>query len=198
MNPAIEETSVDRLRVALGAQQVLLDFYVRKHLPPSLWAAFDPSDVVQDVFIEALRRSAQFQEMEDDRKPRWLLTIARNRITYLLRRHRASRRVDHQPESDGSEGTLVVLLEELAVYERTPSTSAASHEAYSAVRHSIKMLSPDYAAALQSRYFEGQSPRLMAENTGKTENAIHQLCHRALSALRTELGTRWIPTGIAS
>jgi RNA polymerase sigma-70 factor (ECF subfamily) len=170
--------------MALFDHREALLAYVTKQMPSKLFSSFDPADVVQDVYFEALRREGEFVEVDATSISRWLMTIARNRILYLLRRQNASKRAPQRRDEDDS---LVVLLEELARYERTPSASAASHEAHFAVRESVERLSPAHAQAIRWRFFDGLTHGEVAQRTGKTENAVRQLCYYALGALRKDL-----------
>jgi len=184
----LETTSVSgstaALKLALFDHRHALTAYVARQLPVSLKAAFDPGDVVQDVYFEALRRADQFVEVDASSRSRWLMTIARNRILYLVRRHKASRRA---PQHDSHDDSLVCLLEEMARYERTPSASAASHETHFAVKQSVERLAPAHAQAIRWRFFDGLSHREVAAKTGRTESAAKELFHYAMGALRKDL-----------
>jgi RNA polymerase sigma-70 factor, ECF subfamily len=177
------------LKLALYDHREALLAYVTKHMPPKLFSSFDPADVVQDVYFEALRREGEFIEVDATSRSRWLLTIARNRILYLVRRQKASKR---SPQRGDDSDSLVVLLEELARYDRTPSASAASHESHFAVRESVGRLSPAHAQAIRWRFFDGLTHKEVARRTGKNENAVRQLCHYALGALRKDLAAALI------
>lgn len=157
--------------------------FVERILPAELRATFDPHDIVQDVTFDALRRAGQFVDIDKTSRRRWLTTIARNRILYLLRRHKASRQAAQITDDD----SLVSLLAEIATYERTPSASAASRETHDAVSASLARLSPAHAQTIRWRIFDGLTHAQIAQRTGQTENAARQLYHYALAALRREL-----------
>jgi len=97
--------------------------YVTRHLPPDLKNIVDPMDVVQDTYFEACRQMAGFRPMGPDSFHRWLVTIARHRMVDLLRLYRARRRAVNWKQADDS---VLYMLDQLAVYRRTPSRSAAS------------------------------------------------------------------------
>jgi len=183
---APSNNAASALKLALFDHRDALLCYVTRQMPVVLKATFDPADIVQDVYFEALRRVDQFVEVDLSSRSRWLMTIARNRILYLLRRQKASKRARLSNDEDDS---LSVLLEELATYERTPSASAASHEAYLALRRSVDQLPEAHADAIRWRFFDGLTHAEVARKTGKTENAVRQLCHYAIGALRKDLAT---------
>ena len=171
------------LRAIIVERQALIDF-VERYMPPPLRGLEDPADVVQDVCFEALRREDNFDPVLDPTGRRWLFTLARRRLTRLWERRMASRQVDVQPGDDDSLGQL---LTELAVYERTPSASAASHETWAAVDRAFGKLSPDHAAVLRSRFYDREPLVDFAARTNRTADAIHKLAQRAMAALRVEL-----------
>ncbi len=170
---------------ALAAHGQLLTDYVQRHLPASLRGSVDPADVVQDVCYEALLHEATFRPELDPDGRRWLCSIARSQLTRRLRRK--------QLPGAAAAGTadvddpLVKLLEELTVYLRTPSQSAASHETIAAVHRSIARLSPDHAAVIRSRYLDQLSAAEVADRSGRTLAAVNQLLYRAMASLRVEL-----------
>ena len=160
------------LIVALFTHRAALTAYVDRQLPQVLRATIDPADVVQDVCFEAMRREADFRPVDDASGRRWIFTIARRRIVRLLQRQQLARR---SPQADDS---LADLLETLAVYQRTPSRSAASHETWRLVQDSIGRLRPEHASVIKSRYLDGLPPAEVAAKTGRTANAVDQLLHR--------------------
>lgn len=175
------------LRQLLQERAKHLDSYVQVKLPADLRSVVDPSDVLQDVFFEAFRRLDDFEPRVPDAAFRWLLTIARHRVLALIRHHRGS-----ASDSSGSKRpTRIVdvesMLEELAVYVRTPSQSAMSHEIAAVVQRSLEALKPDFRRIIQLRYFDGLSTEQSAAQMGRTQGAITMLYRRGLKSLRSRL-----------
>src|SRR5688572_18925458 len=94
--------------------------YVDKHLPPELRRCIDSTDVVQDVFFEACRLIGSFKPAGEDCLFRWLATIARHSMIDLLRSFRAQRRGGDRLQLE-SDSAVASMLDDLAVYRRTPS-----------------------------------------------------------------------------
>jgi RNA polymerase sigma factor (sigma-70 family) len=198
MNPNLSDRSTSPttvgLQVALFRSCQALTAYVARQLPAALASAVDPADVVHDVYLEAMRRSTEFRPNDELHSLRWLKTIARHRIIDLLRHYEAKKRgggasgtaASGQPLPDASAPTLS-LLEQVAVYYRTPSQSAASHEIADLVRREIATLPADYATVLQLRVFEGLSGKLTADRLARTEVAAQALYGRAITALGERL-----------
>jgi len=169
--------------------QPVLSFIDQK-LPKSLRHILDPQDLLQDTYFNAFRLVSTLRSDDYDAFHRWLLTIARNQIVDAVRRHNAAKRgskmVGQSPEN-WTEDSIAVLLEELAVHERTPSKSAIMHELMGTLTRSMESLPEAYQAALRLRYFEQLNVCEMAVRMNRTERAIHELCHRALKSLRLEM-----------
>ena len=185
--PASDPAPVS-LQLALFRCGPLLVAYVGRHLPAWLASVVDPADVVQDVYLEAMRRSTEFQPADADHTRRWLMTIARNRLVDLIRHHGAAKRGGQvSVVSAAPDASTVGLLAEVAIYDRTPSKSAAAHEIAALIHRSIADLPADYAQVLRLRYLDGLSGKAVAAELSRTEGAVHVLCHRAVEALRLRL-----------
>ena len=179
------------LRRVLTEERAALLAYVERRLPASLRGAVDPADVVQDVCIEALRREAAYRPADDPGGRRWLFTIARRRLIRLLERARVARqRTEAGLPADAAADPVVGLLEQLAVYERTPSQSAAAHEQMAMLQAAIGRLRPDHAAVVRLRHVERMSATAAAGLTGRSPGAVDKLLQRAMAALRSELQPR--------
>jgi RNA polymerase sigma-70 factor (ECF subfamily) len=161
--------------------------YINRHLPAELAASADPQDVLQDTYFEAFRRIGQFRADDATSVYRWLVTIARNRIAELLRARRTAKRGGGGASVGQGSDSLVALLEELVVYRRTPSRSAAAHEFLVAVERALGRLDDDYRQAVSLRYLDGLTPGEIARKMGRTERAVHMLCSRGLKAVRMDL-----------
>ena len=83
---------------------------------------------------------------------------------------------------------MVHLLEVLAAHSRTPSRSAAAHEAVEAVQRALSGLPEDYGEAIRLRYVEGLPVAQIATRMNRSEGSVHMLCNRGLQALRIALG----------
>jgi RNA polymerase sigma-70 factor, ECF subfamily len=162
--------------------------YVDKHLPPDLREWLEPQDVVQDVSVDAFRRRNDFPGHDAEEGVRWLLTVARHRLIDLVRQRRALKRAGTAPQLRiGLDDSLVSMLEELGLYSRTPSRSAAEREFFVALEESLSRLQPDYAEVIRLRHVEGLSQKEAADRMGRTEKAVEALCARGLLALRLEM-----------
>jgi RNA polymerase sigma-70 factor (ECF subfamily) len=180
-----EEKVLDMQRMLHANARRLLD-YVSGKIPADLRSFVDPQDVLQDTFFEAFQRIGDFTPIGDEASYRWLVTIARHRVLALIRMQRASKRGGGRDRVDDVEN-VVALLQDLAVYTRTPSQSAMSHEIAAAVQKSMRQIEPHFREVIQLRYLEGLSAKQSAERMGRTEGAIFMLCNRGLKAMKEQL-----------
>jgi len=115
---------------------------IRGKLPPEVRDRFGVEDICQEAYIAAFRQIGRFKLQGDDAFFRWLLKIAERKLLDARRRDVATKRGAGRPklrnQSPGAASSVVDLLELLAVYERTPSSSAASHEAIAAQHRAVE------------------------------------------------------------
>jgi RNA polymerase sigma-70 factor (ECF subfamily) len=163
--------------------------YVQSHFPDELRNTLDPQDIVQDTWLRAIRSLSEFKHSTSDPVYRWLVTIARNVIADQLRYVRRLKRKGMRVQTNrGDENRSVVrLLEELALYQRTPSKSAASRELMAALDSAIERLPPDQGQALRLRYLARLDITDIAKKMNRTAGSISMLCNRALKSLRGEM-----------
>jgi RNA polymerase sigma-70 factor (ECF subfamily) len=174
------------LETLLQSQHERLLGYARKHLHSDLASAIDPADVVQDTFLEACRLFGGFRDEGSDCLFRWLVTITRNKIALLHRRH-AILHPKAGLDAEAASERVGRILEELAVYRRTPSKSAAAHELMRALEQSLERLPGNYREVVTLRHLDGLSVADTAARMSRTPEAVYRLCFRALEALRNDL-----------
>jgi RNA polymerase sigma-70 factor, ECF subfamily len=165
--------------------------FITTLIGPTMQAELDADDVFQETCFQAFRAIGNFHMDDEEDFRRWLWTIARN---CMIDRVRASQ-TDKRGGGKITTGALPTdstawLLEELGVYNRTPSQSAAAHELLIAIENALIQIPQRYSEALRLRYFEQLSPSVIAGRLGRTEHAVHILCSRGLNALRTEMRSR--------
>lgn len=182
----------------LALERLLLDHHrdllqrIQDRVPASLRSTFSAEDLLQETFADVFRDIRQFRPGGAGSFSRWLETIADHRVLDAIRANRADKRgggrapVEASPRVDDS--AVFTLLDIVAVHERTPSRSAAGHEAIAAVQAAIGRLKPDYRDAIRMRYIEGLSVAETAAQMDRTERAVHKLCSRGLQKLRESLG----------
>lgn len=170
--------------------------YVGRLLPRELLRVVEPTDVLQDAYIAAMSSaSLTGDSLDQESMVRLLKTIIRRHLINLLRKHRTLKmgggRVDGVNDLllDSTER----LLEQMVVYQRTPSQSAISHEMHAIVERSLSTLQPDHATVLRLRYTAGMSLADVGAKMSRSQVAAERLCRRAMIELRERL-SGLIPT----
>jgi RNA polymerase sigma factor (sigma-70 family) len=171
-------------------RQEAIDF-LRSLVDTSMQAELDAEDIYQEACFRAFRAIGNFRITDEQEFRRWLWTIARNCLIDRVRANRADKRgAGKVVPGRASSNSTAWLLEELAVYHRTPSQSAAAHELIVAIENALNQIPQRYGEALRLRYLEQLPPAAIAERLGRTEHAVHILCSRGLNALRAEMRSR--------
>ena len=162
--------------------------FIKSICPTSLQAVIDYDDILSRTYFSAFRAFEGFEHKGSESFKRWLFTIARNCLIDEIRKHAASSaRVHRESELEGSDSRSIFLLEQLAVYRRTPSQSAASHELIAQIEKALSELPKDYNTVLRFRFLEDRSVKETADTMGRSEAAITMLCQRGLTKLRSLL-----------
>lgn len=165
---------------------------IAARLPADLQGSVSAEDIAQEAYVVAFQRISTFDPRDFERFDAWLASIARNRLMDAVKAQRAAKRGGGAMPAVGAvagdDGDVVRLLEVLASHSRTPSRSAAGHEAVQAVERGLSGLPDDYAQALRLRYVEGLSVAEAAGRMQRSEGAVQMLCYRGLLALREALG----------
>jgi len=107
---------------------------------------------------------------------------------FLLRMHNAAKRDGRRVTGDElRNGSIEVLLQDLATYYRTPSRSAAAHELMAILEGCIGHLPSDQREAVRLRYLEGLSLKEVSAKMSRSEGAVQMLALRGLTEVRREL-----------
>jgi RNA polymerase sigma-70 factor (ECF subfamily) len=125
-------------------------------------------EVVQDAFITAYTTLEKLEKPESFRS--WVIGIALN----LLRRRK-------------KEIANIDLLEGAHDKRETGLQGMANQETLEAVRSAIEELPENYRTALQMHYFDKQRGRVIGEELGVSEGAVHMILLRARKALAEKL-----------
>ncbi len=155
-----------------------LDAAIRRHV--------DPDDVLQQAYAAAFKsiRTCSFEGPAGFYK--WLERIALDRLKDVQRHaHRQKRDIGRRHSSPiGPATSYPDLVERLAARDSTPSRQLAKREAAAIAISSIARLTEDQRNVVRMRILDGRPAADIAAELGKSEAAVHMLCHRGLKALR--------------
>lgn len=182
-----DETATERLFVDCHGK-------LRSHVARSMKRAFartriEPEDILQEVYAAAWRRlrSATF----DGRAGliAWMKTIADNKIIDAGRALRSAKRdVARNVAATPGSTSYYELAQRLSAPDATPSSMAARNEAAALLAVQIGRLPTSYRTVVQLRFREGMPVPDVAAIMGRSPEAIHMLCYRALKKLRGLMG----------
>lgn len=134
----------------------------------------DVEDLVQEVFIKAIRAYDSFAGRSHPKT--WLLTIARNTA---IDHTRKKRRWSWLPES---------WLVNVETKEKTPEEILTQSEEKQQLYAALSRLKPAYREVLILRGIKELSSAQTAEILEWSENKVNVTLHRAMKALKDQIG----------
>ena len=137
--------------------RVYLRQFVELRLDPRLRARVDPSDVVQEAQLEAVRRLKAYLERPPLPFRLWLRQLAHDRILKMYRHHATAARRTVQREQPLPERSSLLLAQQLLASASTPSQQVSRRELAGRLRQAMSELSENDREILLLRNFEGLS-----------------------------------------
>ena len=173
--------AVDRL---LERHRAYLCRFVGLRLGPQLRARVDPSDVVQEAQMEAVRRLDGY--LRDAPLPfrLWLRRIAQDRLLMLRRRHRGAGRRAVTREAAMPDESSLAFARQLLASTTSPSARLAANELAQRVRDAVAQLAEADREIVLLRNFEGLSNQEVAQLLEIQPATASQRYGRALLRLR--------------
>jgi RNA polymerase sigma-70 factor (ECF subfamily) len=177
-NPAAFEELFTRHREQLRHAVAL-------RLDRRLAARVDVSDVVQETYLEAARRLAEYLERSAMPFALWLRWLARERVLTLHRQHlfadkrAVGREVQPLPVDSSAQ-----FAAGLVGPGPSPSQAVAALELAERLRLALQQLDDEERELLVGRHFEQLSNRELAQLLGISEAAANKRYVRALQRLR--------------
>lgn len=172
-------------------------------LDPRLRGRVDPADVLQEAFILATARRAQFFEQSAQPLFLWLRWLVGNVLLELHRHHLGARMRDarreaasERPFDGGEESTHVALVAQLSGGLTGPSTAAGRGEITARLNEALGRMDATDREVLALRHFEQLTNAEAAQVLGIKERAAAKRYLRALQRLRDVLSE--MPEGLTS
>lgn len=150
-----------------------------------LAARLDPSDVVQDAFIEAARRLPEYLESPGVSPRMWMRQVTRQALAVLYRHHQAADKRDINRETPRFQASpdaesMVVELEESMV---SPHSAIARVEVARKLRAVIDSMDKNDREVLALKALEQLSYAEVAEELNISEEAAMKRFQRAILRL---------------
>ncbi len=173
--------AVDRL---LERHRAYVCRFVELRLDPQLRARIDPSDVVQEAQMEAVRRLDGY--LGDAPMPfrLWLRQIAQDRLLMLRRHHRGARRRAVTCEAALPDDSSLAFARQLLAGGTSPSARLAASELAQRVQQAVAQLPEADREIVLLRNFEGLSNKEVAQLLNIQPATASQRYGRALLRLR--------------
>lgn len=199
------ETDQEKLLAAavqgdpIALQQLLLERYeqlagmIRERIPAPLRTVVDAEDILQTTFVQVFRGLSSFTEGDSDAFFAWVRSIAEAKVTDAIRNATRKkrggdwRRIEHCAENTTESFVDLILL--LSDQRRTPSRSAATHEAVAALQIALAKLPEDQREAIWLRHIECLTMEEVVERMERSEGAVRGLLHRGKASLKKSLGS---------
>jgi RNA polymerase sigma-70 factor, ECF subfamily len=162
---------------------------VELRLDPRLGVRVGASDVLQEAYVDALKRSEHFFEREGVSFYVWLRLVVNQSLIDLHRRHLGTKMRDAGQETAPAwaAATSVSLARHLVAQMETPSQVMRREETLAQVQAALESLEPLDREILTLRHFEELSNNEVAELLGLQKAAASNRYVRALGRLRGAL-----------
>lgn len=174
----------------LEAYRNYLTLMARVQLGKSLRGKVDPSDVVQEAFLEAHRDFRQFRGETEAELLAWLRRVLATSLADQVRRHRGTQRRDLRLERQlaaALDRSSQALERGIAAPDSSPSARAERREDALRLAEALERLPADYRDVLLLRHFQGLTFPEIARRLDKTLDAVKNVWLRGLSRLRRTL-----------
>jgi RNA polymerase sigma-70 factor (ECF subfamily) len=167
-----------------------LRLLARAEIGRQLQGKVDPSDLIQETFLDAQLAFPRFAGGDEPQFVRWLRRILATKVANLVRRYRGTRARDVLLEEDIASGfdRSSCASAALAASIASPSQQAARREQSVLLADAIARLPEHYREAIILRHFEGLTFPQIAAAMGRSEDSVEKLWIRALGMLRTAFG----------
>lgn len=173
----------------LNRHRSWLGVLARMQIDRNLRAKFDPSDVVQQTMLEAVRGWPQFRGETPQELAAWLRQILARVLAHQVRdlKNTGKRDVGREISLDAAlVSSSNSLGEFLAGQGTSPSGIADRHERALILAEALSRLPDDYREVILLRNLQGFSHEQIAERLGRGVGAVRMLWVRALGRLREE------------
>ena len=176
---------------SIGPLRPWLKMLAERQLPAGLRGKVDPSDIVQQTFMDAWKGQQEFRGITHAERLAWLRVILKR---VILRNDRDLLKT--QKRGEGREKSLQaaidqtsIRIENLAISEDPgPASLVERAEQTLKLAAALDQLPEDYRSVLVLRHLEGLSHAEVAQQMGRTTSATRMLWVRALEQLKKTYG----------
>ena len=178
----------------LAVQKLILIHHSRlravaaQRIAPGLRGKLEPEDVLQQVYVDVVRRIGEFEYRGPESFLHWLKGILEAKLIDLHRHHHAAARDMRREVAPGDRPSgYEALAAHAAIDSMTPSRVVARAEAESLLMAALAGLSEDHRRVLELRYLRGCRLTDIAATMNRSPAAVQMLCGRAMRELRAAI-----------
>jgi len=186
-------------RLTQNGQEALADLFcqhrdrlwrmIRLRLDHRLAARMDPSDVLQEVYLDAVQRLGGYLDNPAIPFPLWLRLLTGRRLLEVHRRHLGAKRRSAEQELSLEQGAWPVaspaaFADHLVGSLTSPSQAAMRHEVQGRLADALSRMDPIDREVLVLRHFDELSNNEVAGLLGLQKSAASNRYVRALDRLR--------------
>ena len=176
----------------LARHQARLQCVAAFRLDDRLGGRVDAADVVQEAFVEATARRAEFFEQSAQPLFLWLRWMVGNTLLDLHRQHLGAQRRDVKrevrcPDGSGDDSTRAALVARLTAGATGPATAAGRAEIKARLDEALGQLDAGDREVIALRHFEQLTSAEAAQVLGIQERAAAKRYLRAMDRLREVL-----------
>lgn len=167
-----------------------LRLLARTQVESRFHAKFDPSDIVQQTLLEAVRAFPTFRGDHEAEFAAWLRQILGHVLAHEIRRYQGTQKRDLNREVSLDQeltGVSQRLGDLLPADATSPTQAAARGERERQLARVLERLPADYRTILVLRHLEGFSHEDIARRLDRNPGAVRMLWVRALARLRQEV-----------
>jgi RNA polymerase sigma-70 factor (ECF subfamily) len=157
---------------------------VRRKLPRELRRKVAESDVVQEAWLAAFQRLADFEDRGEGSFAAWLGTVVERKVLDEVRRHLGTEKRDARREVDVASGIARIAG---ATGQTSPATRMIRAEEKDALARAVSALPRAQREVIGLVCGEGLDFETTAERLGKSSSAVRKLYGRAVLALSTRV-----------
>ena len=172
----------------------LFEFYrpslremIRLRIGGQLRARFDPSDVLQEVYVDAAGKIESYLQDPQVSAYVWLRGLTWDRLMKIQREHLGAQRRTAMRESPLPDDSSALLANQLLCGSLSPSQHCLKQEVRQRLQQAIERLSDEDHEVILMRHFEGMTNNQVAESLKISASGATMRHGRALARLKKQL-----------
>ncbi len=184
MSDAVNNPTSDEFEPFRAYLQILAETQLHARLKSKV----DAADVVQQTLLQAYQAREQFRGTTDAERAAWLRSILGNVLCGLARDFSRQRRdVSREQSIQAVEQSSLQLANLLTADVSSPSAAMHRHDRANELAKAMLKLTTEQRQAIMLKYWQGATLAEIAEQLGKSTEAVAGLVFRGMQKLREEI-----------